>query len=623
MRSGLTARIAGAALAIALIGMASGTAVAYFSTTGAGDASAGISKLSTVTITAATPAAGGTVTLSWSAVTAPGSGAVTYAVSRDGGKPEGTCPGFSSKTSVTTCIDSGLDVGTHSYVVTAYWRSWSGTSATSTAKITVGPATHFELKAASATPAAGATDNLTITAKDVNEATVTTYTGARSLTFTGASASPGGTNPTVANSSGTAVAFGSTTAINFTAGVASVSSTKNGVMRLYKSGATTIDVSDGTISSSPDLAVNVSVLALSKLTLAAASTTPTAGAADNLTITAGDTYGNPVPSYDGSVNLTFSGASASAGGNTPTVSDSSGADVPFGSTTAINFSAGMASVSGNANGVMKLYKNAAASLKVSDGSLTSAALSVTAAAAAASSFTLAAASATPVAGAADNLTITAFDPYGNTATSYAGTVNLTFSGSSASPNATLPTVSNSTGTAIAFGSPTEITFTAGVAKVSSTKNGVMKLSRAGAASIAVSDGTISNPTPLAVTVSPTTASRLAFSNVVLSAGTLGSTCLFTCAVTGLGNSGTVTAKVNVTDSFGNTANAVGTGHAVKITGGSGTITGTPLTIATAGPAESTTSFTYTSKASGSFSDTLTAATSAGTTYTSATLTASK
>lgn len=623
MRSLRLPRIAGAVVIVALAVATSGSAFAYFSTTGAGDASAAVSQLSAISITAATPAAGGTVALTWSAVTPPGPGAVTYAVSRDGDKPEGSCPSSSSKAQVTTCTDSGLAVGTHSYTVTAYWRSWSASSSTSTAKITVGPVTHFDLKAASASPAVAAADNLTITAQDANDATVTTYTGAHSLLFSGASASPSGTNPTVSNSSGTAVAFGSATAINFTAGVAVVSSSKNGVMRLYRSGAATIDVSEGSISSSPDLAVNVSAGALSKITLAAASTTPTAGTADNLTITAADTYGNPVPSYSGSRSLIFSGAVAGPSGNLPTVSDSSGADVPFGTATAINFSAGVASVSGPANGVMKLYKNAAASIKVSDGSLTSATISVTAAAAAASRLSLAAASTTPVAGASDNLTTTALDPYGNTATSYTGSVNLTFSGSSASPNATLPTVSNSSGTAINFGSPTAITFSAGVAKISSAKNGVMKLSRAGAASIAVSDGTISSSTPLEVTVTPGTASKLAFSNVVISSGVLGSTCLFTCTVTGLGNSGTVTARINVADSFGNTVNAVGSGHAVKVTTNGGTIIGSPLAIAASGPAESTAQFTYTARASGSFTDTITAATSEGTTYTSATLTASR
>jgi hypothetical protein len=48
--------------------------------------------------------------------------------------------------------------------------------------------------------------------------------------------------------------------------------------------------------------------------------------------------------------------------------------------------------------------------------------------------------------------------------------------------------------------------------------------------------------------------------VTVSAG-----CFFTCAITGLGNSGTVKANVAVTDSVGNPISALGIGHAVKIT----------------------------------------------------------
>jgi hypothetical protein len=150
----------------------------------------------------------------------------------------------------------------------------------------------------------------------------------------------------------------------------------------------------------------------------------------------------------------------------------------------------------------------------------------------------------------------------------------------------------------------------------------MKLNRAEAASIAVTDGSISTPAGLAVTVKPTTASKLALTQVTIGAGLLGTPCLFTCAVTNLGNSGTIKANVAVTDSFGNTVTALGSGHAVKVTSTGGTIVGTPLTIASSGAAESTAQFIYTSKASGSFTDTITAATSAGTTYTSATATAS-
>jgi hypothetical protein len=618
--SGLT----GAALTIALLAAtASGTALAYFTTTGSGSTSAGVSKLTAPVISAATPAAGGTVALTWGAISPPGTGTVKYSVTRDEGTPSGTCPSIASPAAVTTCTDSGVEIGTHSYVVIAKWRSWSAASSTATAKITVGPVTHFELKAASTTPTAGATNNLTITARDANDATVTTYTGSHSLVFSGASASPGGTSPTVVNNSNTQIAFGAATAITFTAGVATVSSSKNGVMRLYRSGATTVEVSEGSISSSPDLDLTVSPATASKITLGVTSASQEAGAANNLTITAADTYGNTATSYVGSRNLTFSGASASGGGNAPTVSDSSGTPVPFGSATAIDFNSGVASVSGTANGVMTLYKSGSNSLKVSDGSLTSAAVSVTVTAGAASRLSLAASTTTPTAGGTSNLTTTALDAYGNTATAYAGSRNLTFSGASSSPNATAPTVVNNASTQIAFGSATAITFTAGVASVSSSKNGVMRLYRSGVTNISVSDGTIATTTPLAVTVTTASASKLAFANVSISAGALGSTCLFTCSVTGLGNSGTIKANVLVADTYGNTINSVGTGKAVKITSTGGTISGTPLPINSSGPAETASQFTYTAPASGTYSNTITAATSEGTTYTSATLTAAK
>ncbi len=190
-------------------------------------------------------------------------------------------------------------------------------------------------------------------------------------------------------------------------------------------------------------------------------------------------------------------------------------------------------------------------------------------------------------------------------------------------NGTLPTVIDGSGITVAFGTPTAINFTAGVASVSSSKNGVMKLSRAEATTVSISDGTISTSTPLALTVKPGTPTRLAFSNPVLSGGIFGSPCLFTCAVTSLGNSGTIVAKVNVTDSLGNTASAIGSNHAVKVTSSGGTISAGTLTISSTGPAESTSQFTYTAKSSGTYTDTITAATSAGTTYTSATLTANK
>ncbi len=488
--------------------------------------------------------------------------------------------------------------------------------------VTVAGATavRFTLSASVTTLAAGGSSNLTITALDAYGNTATPYTGSHSLTFSGA-ATVGTNKPTVANSSGTATAFGTATAISFTAGVATVTTTKNGVMKLYASGEADIEVSDGSISTSAPVEVTVSPLAVAKLVLTAATTTPAAGATDNLTTTAQDTYGNTAITYTGAKSLTFTGPLASPGGNTPTVSDSSGNDVAIGTATTIDFSAGMATVNGAKNGAMKLYKSGATNLQATDGTFITASVSLTVATTA-SKFLLAAATTTPVAAAADNLTITAQDPYSNTVTTYTGAKNLVFSGSLASPNGTLPSVVNSAGTVVNFGSTTAISFTSGVASVSSSKNGVLKLNLAGAASITVSDGTISNPTPLAMTVSPGAAARWALTNINVSAGTLGPTCLFACSLTGLGNTGTVKAKVNVTDSVGNTVSALGSGHAAKVTtSGSGTITGTPLAIPSTGAAESATTFTFTSKSSSS--ETLTVAAAEGTAYTSATLTAGK
>lgn len=195
--------------------------------------------------------------------------------------------------------------------------------------------------------------------------------------------------------------------------------------------------------------------------------------------------------------------------------------------------------------------------------------------------------------------------------------------SSASPGGNNPTVVNSSGTATAFGTTTAINFTAGIATATSSKNGVMRLYRSGATSISVSDGTIATTAPLAVTVNTASASKYAFANVTKSAGALSSTCLFTCAVTGLGNGGTIKANVFVADTYGNAINSIGSGKAVKITSTGGTISGTPLAINSSGPAETASQFTYTAPASGSFSNTITAATAEGAGYTSATLTASK
>ncbi len=606
----------------ALMFATTGSALAYYTAGGTGTGTKVVGSLTVPTISSAVAAAGGTVTVTWAKTTSPSG--VSYYLTRNGGEPGGNCPTLAEpENEVGTCTDSGLEPGTYTYKVFAKFKTWSATSAAAEAKVTVGPADHFTIAVASATPSAGASDNLTITAKDKAGATVTTYTGSHSLTFSGAE-TIGSNKPTVANSSGTAVAFGTATPLTFTNGVSTVqSTTKNGVLKLYKAGAASISATDGTIETEAAPSVTVAPLAMSKLVLAAATAAPVAGAEDALTTTATDTYGNVATSYTGSHSLVYSGASASTNGNTPTVSDKSGTDVAFGTATPTNFTSGVATVSGETNGQMVLYKAAAASIKVTEGSISSATITVTATGATAAALKLTAASSTPTAGSTDNLTTTALDAYGNTATGYTGSHNITFAGPELSPSLTAATVYNGSGTAVNVGTATALTFTSGVATPSTNKNGTLKLARAGATTVTATDGTISTAAGVALTVGAGTAARYAWASPTSSAGTRANPCLFTCAITTLGNSGTFTAKVAVTDSLGNVVSNLGTANTVAITSTGGTLSVATLTIATTGLAESTETFTYTAPASGTYSNTITAAKSSGTAYTSATATPSK
>ena len=99
--------------------------------------------------------------------------------------------------------------------------------------------------------------------------------------------------------------------------------------------------------------------------------------------------------------------------------------------------------------------------------------------------------ASQTAGTAQSLTIWALDGTGAAVTSYTGPKSLTFSGATASSNpVTAPTVTDNTGAAIAFGTPTTITFTNGIATVSGAANGRMTLYKAETAVVSVTDGTI-------------------------------------------------------------------------------------------------------------------------------------
>lgn len=119
-----------------------GVVGAYWTGHGSGSGSGRVTTLAAPTISSSTPGSG-TATLIWTAITPPGSGSVAYYVLRDGGSPAGNCPTQAAPASVLTCVDRGLSVGTHTYTVTAVYRSWTARSSPATVTIVVVPAVAF------------------------------------------------------------------------------------------------------------------------------------------------------------------------------------------------------------------------------------------------------------------------------------------------------------------------------------------------------------------------------------------------------------------------------------------------------------------------------------------------
>lgn len=359
----------------------------------------------------------------------------------------------------------------------------------------VGPLDHFAITASGggsiANQTAGVPFDIKITAQDSNNLTETSFTGTVTLSSVGS---------TCTASCGTTAAF--------TNGVLTVT----GVKLTTAATGVTLHVTDGatpTAHTGDSNSFNVVAGSATKLVITGSSS-QTAGSSQSLTITAKDAYGNTATTYTGDKSLTFSGAStAPDGSHHPTVTDKSAAATAFGTATTVTFSNGVSS----AGGSMTLYKaEGPITISTTDGSISatgSDGLSVTVTAASAASFRVTTnvgdSSVNPLpAGTSQAISITALDSYGNTATSYTGNHSLTFSGSSVAPDGTThPTVAGTN-----FGTATTVNFSSGA----SATTPAMKLYNATESqprSIAVTDGSISTPSPdqLSVTVTAGSASK--------------------------------------------------------------------------------------------------------------------
>ena len=331
------------------------------------------------------------------------------------------------------------------------------------------------------TQLAGTSQVITVTACDAYNNVATAYTGAKTLTFSGANPSPApSTYPKVGTN-----AFGSGTSLTFSNGVAT------GTMYLYKSETALITATDLTINAdNHKLTVVVSHATPSYLAVTGTGT-QTAGGSQLITVTTYDVYNNVATGYTGAKTLTFSGADPSPSPATnPTV-----AGTNFGTGTSLTFASGVAT------GTMYLYKVQTAHVTATDLTINADLhkLDVIVSHATPDYFAITGTS-TQTAGTSQVITVTAYDAYNNVATGYTSAHSLTFAGANPSPSpATDPTVAGT-----AFGTGTSLTFTNGVA------TGTMYLYKAESAQVTTTDGTINADLhKLAVTVNHNTPAYLA------------------------------------------------------------------------------------------------------------------
>lgn len=341
-------------------------------------------------------------------------------------------------------------------------------------------------------------------------------------------------------------------------------------------------------SSAASNAVDVSAAVVDHFDLTAPAT-GTAGTPVAVTVTARDASGATVPGYGGTKALSWSGGTSAPNGSTPTYP------------AAVTFSGGVGSAS------VTLVRSETVTLTATEGSVTGTSGSIAVSAGAVTQFVLTAG--TPqVAGTAFAVGITAQDLFRNTATGYTGARSLVWSGPGVSPSGSGPTY------------PASVSFAGGNGSASVT------LTKAETATLTAAEGSASG-TSGPVVVDAGAASRLAWSQVALSKGTLGSPCRFTCTGAGVDNFGTFTARVAVTDTSGNTVSDVGAGHTVTVAvnAGSGGSFSSPtagasvsLTIAASGAAESTATFTFRAQNGNWLTNGFNASKATGTAYTSAT-----
>ena len=497
-----------------------------------------------------------TVTLAIASGHNPGSGTLTCTSGL-------TVTAASGVASFTGCDISKVGTG---YELTASSSTDSSLTAPTNANsfnITAGNVSKFAVGGLAATETAGTqVTGLTLTAEDANGNVVTGFINSKSITWSGPTSSPNQTAPTLP-----------TGTVSFSNGM----STTPLSVTFTDAGSQTLTATDQSLTGSATTTVSPGTA--SKFVLTGLGLTSTAGTAVTpLTLTADDADGNTATSYSGTKSITWSGPTASPNNTAPTLPAGSVSFTSGVSTTTLSVTfthAGSQTLTATQGGVTGF-----ATTTVNPGT--------------ASKFGLSGVGTTATAGTAvTGLTLTAEDVDGNTVTSYTGSESITWSGPTASPNNTAPTLPTGT-----------VSFSNGV----STTSLSVTFTDAASQTLTATQGSITGSTT-SITVGGAAPASLVLANCVV-AGT-SHTCTSPYHLGG--NKGTLVADVQALDKYGNAATIT---SSISMSVGSnnsnfGVTHGSTLTIdGTATPPNQSTS-TFTIEESGNSSNTATITIHAG------------
>ncbi|MGD0985618.1 MAG: hypothetical protein ABSA65_17675 [Acidimicrobiales bacterium] len=292
-RAKFVVALGGAIVGFGILG--TGAALAYWLTASSNPGEAVAASLSAPTTPNATVNGSGAITIGWvlPATQLPGA---QYEVTRTSGpgNPALVC---TVAATVTSCQDSGLIAATsYGYSVVAVLDDWQS-SALTTSATTATPTFAISLSASPYTVGTPITVQA-ITAK-IGVSTDTTYTGAKTINWSGLASSPSGQAPAYPSGS-----------MSFINGVASPGAT----FTAYRAGSNSLTATDANASSvtgTATIAVNASAAAqIAVVSGSGQSATVNTAFANPLVALVTDSYGNPVAG----TSVTFAGPSSGAGG---------------------------------------------------------------------------------------------------------------------------------------------------------------------------------------------------------------------------------------------------------------------------------------------------------------------